>query len=233
MGIPEPLSGRREFPEAATLGSVLHALLEHSLVEPDADALRLWRVEASKAGANEEQIASGEAPLLEHLKVCRASKPLSNALAADGYCELGFSLKSHNLEISGVIDRLWWDEENQHWCVLDYKSGGESKPTAEDAFEPQHLTQLAAYAWAAEKILAGQNAGAVGPLQVCATATGELHEIGAWNPAAQQQFQSLLDSISVCSKSAWEDVLEDSRSTQSPRPCQQCGYYKQGCPGKA
>ncbi|MEE2750380.1 MAG: UvrD-helicase domain-containing protein [Myxococcota bacterium] len=232
MGIPEPPRPNRTFPAAATLGSVLHSLLEHSLVESNQEALRLWGVQAATAGANAEQIAAGEAPLLSHLEACRGSASLSKALAAKGYNELAFSLRVGSLEISGVIDRLWWNDETQHWCVLDYKSGLPGSGEPKQPIEGQHLTQLSAYAWAAEKVLDGQVAGPVGPLQICETVSGAVRQVTLWDDAQRDDFQVLLEAISECVHSNWPEVMEASGTPGSGRPCLQCGYFQRGCTGE-
>ncbi len=232
MRIPDARTRAAELERtlARVRGNVLHGLLEDDLADDEGVARRRWSAMARAEGASEKDIAAGWKALRAHLRRAAADPTLRRVLDSKGMSEVEFRLPYKGLVLRGQIDRLWFDDKDQCWVVLDYKS--EHVHGSPISAAREHERQLLAYAWAASQVLVAYGGEPVERGEVYFTDTGYPFTLANVGPAAFKRFEALLDEVSQTVGRTWSEVEAAVTGSDERRPCGQCPFHGRGCRGK-
>jgi len=227
LGIPETAFRSRELARtlAAARGQVIHSVLEDEAADDEELIRTRWLSSALAEGCTRERAEVLLPELLQHLRNTRKDPHIEAAHAATGRSEVSFRATHGSVVLRGQIDRLYLDESG--WIVLDYKSEVLVGSIA-DAGQ-RHRRQLLAYGWAADRILSARGQGHVVAGEVYFTEIGAVHRLGPWTSQDLRQVENLLAEVALTAQMRWSEV--ESRATNAPRPCENCGFRNKGCRG--
>jgi ATP-dependent helicase/nuclease subunit A len=209
--------------DPAELGTLLHRCMEMLAFERPQPAGDLVRASAEELQLppeiGREAITREFGPLLDGL----LRHPLSRQLAAakGRLAELEFLLQEGPVRLSGKIDLLWQDDRGA-WHILDYKSDrAEGKDLG--AYSRRYELQMAAYALAASRYLAGGGSGvtpAVADATLFFLRRGEAHVM----PMDPGNFQEAAGELARLASR----LIAARRSGDFPRcrmpDCRHCSY---------
>ncbi|MCB9676758.1 MAG: UvrD-helicase domain-containing protein [Alphaproteobacteria bacterium] len=223
LGLVEPGERPRARVVAGVRGEVLHGLLEDRVHTDTALALRRWDAAAGAAALSDEERASGARTLQRHLGMLADDADLARWLDAPGFDELGVRQPFEGGVFVGRIDRLVLDREAGGFLVVDWKTE-HVDDDPEEAATAHHL-QLAAYAWAANAVVAARGQPPVVGAVVYFTHRAEAVQIA--RDALPSGIPALLAEVAATRTldEAW------ARAADHAPPCTTCAFFGRGCDG--
>ncbi|MEZ4240424.1 MAG: PD-(D/E)XK nuclease family protein [Myxococcota bacterium] len=232
LGLPEaPASARdRHLALAAARGQVVHQVLQDGVHGDERAVWRRWAAAARALGADDEAIDAGMVRLREHLAATAASPGVQRALAGPGWAELPFRAAHAGVALTGRIDRLWLDAEAGGFVVVDWKSDALGGRRAAGV-AAEHRTQLRAYAWAADRVLAARDQPRVVRSDVVLTEVGAVVPVGGAAAEHAEEVLALLELAADTAAADWATVERRATDGRVARPCGGCGFFGRGCRG--
>jgi ATP-dependent helicase/nuclease subunit A len=208
---------------AALRGTILHEMLERKCLDIPL-AMKAWTA-ASKSKAWPVELRESQGDRLRSDLGKMATDPsLHTMLSGTAFPEAAFDVPFGRLRIQGRIDLLW--KEGEEWVLTDFKS---ERIGPNEADRMRHREQLTAYAWASSKLL-GQH---VGRSEVYSTRGACRIPLPPLTPADFQVFEAQLAEVEEDLQMPLPDLKERIFSQSQERPCEDCSYHRNLCPGKA
>ncbi len=228
LGTPEgtPMGWDRIQSRHSLVGSAVHEILDSLGVtespEKLQDLLNGWEQKyaslfaASEVGSLRERIQESVHRVTTHSLFQRISH------SKKVYSERRFHVNRQGLLITGVIDKLFQDDDDG-WAVVDFKTGQIDSPDPnEEAQRLGYDLQVELYLWAASQILSTDR------LKGFLLLTQSGHAIPIhFDAAVADRCQTLLDRLPRTVESS-----EFPRTTDQEH-CQSCAFFQQPCPGAA
>lgn len=228
QGTPEgaPMDWERIQARHALIGSAVHEILENpgaaESQEKLQDLLNSWEQKyaslfaVSEVGSLRERIQESVQRVVTHTLLRRISH------SKKVYSERRFHVKRRGLLITGVIDKLFQDDDGG-WAVVDFKTGQiDSSDPIEEVRRRGYDLQVELYLWASSQILSTDRLNGF----LLLTQSGHAIPIH-FDAAVTDRCQRLIDRLPRTVESS-----EFPRTTEQEH-CQSCAFFQQPCPGVA
>lgn len=226
-GLPEGprLDWERKDEKDLLVGSLIHELLERPTPNSASieRCLEIWKrrheylFSAKELGRMQERVCGQLKRVSVHPFYERLSK------AHEVASEKSFHIRENGLLITGVIDKLF-QEQDGRWVLVDFKTSEiPSEGIEAKIVEEGYDLQVEIYMWAVSRILSTQDVQGF----LFFSHTGDLVPIEC-TPDLAKRCEALIASLPRRLDSSYFP------KTKEIQYCNRCGFYKQGlCPGAA
>lgn len=212
----EALGKREAMMVAATVGTVVHGLIEDDLLDDPLRARLRWNQAAREAGLAPEVVAARWGAIAAQMRKLSASREVTALLGQKQYRELKFRYQAQagspsggdvtgtngvEVILQGAIDLLGRDPLDGAWIVVDHKTvwenPGEEGATLAGDLElmARYRWQLLAYSVAASRVLEAHGHDPVKRGALLLTRSARILRLPDWTDADRAELDALLERI--------------------------------------
>ena len=194
---------------AATVGTVVHGLIEDDLIADPHRAKLRWNQAAREAGLSPEVITERWGVIAAQMRKLAGSADVTALLGQKQYRELKFRYQrgGDRVILQGAIDLLGRDPLDGAWIVVDHKTVREPAPTdgtrAEGATAAGDLQLMARYRWqllaysvGASRVLEAHGHDPVKRGALLLTRSARILRLPDWTDDDRAELDALLERIS-------------------------------------